>query len=188
MGLIQWLENAAQSVGLFFKKEVAKIPGDAAAVVSTIEGTTTLANNLVNSLKTWVESPQGQSILSVINAVPGIGPYVGVVLNVLPTLLVDLGHVQAEFTKSPEQIVEDGLTKLVKANTPAVKATNLIALQAHLNTELSAAAQTPISIQAAVSIAPTVYDGIPSTTSGLQQSPALSGQVVTVTNDDEPAS
>jgi len=160
MGLIEWLENAAAAVASFVKKQISAIPGEAQSIVATIEGTTTIANNLVNALKNWVDSPEGQKIGQVIQSVPGIGPYVGLVYNFLPTLLVDLGHVQAEFTKSPEQIVEDGVTALVKANTSAVKATNLIALQAHINTELSAAAQAPISIQAAVSLAPTVYDGI----------------------------
>lgn len=160
MSLIQWLENAAGSVANFFKKEVAKIPGEAAAVVATLENTSTIANNLVTGLKNWVESPQGVTVEGVIQAVPGIGPYVVTVMNFLPTLLIDLRLAQAEFTKSPAQIVQDGITAAVKANTAAVKATNLITLQAHINTQLSAAAQTPLSIQGAVSIAPAIYDGI----------------------------
>jgi hypothetical protein len=67
--------------------------------------------------------------------------------------MIDLGWAKAEFTKSPEQVVIDGITTAVNAPTANVKATNLITLNAHINNAISG-----ISIQAAASIAPGVHD------------------------------
>lgn len=160
MSIISWLENAASSVGAFVKKEISAIGGDATVVVASVENSTTIANNVVNALKDFVNSPMDKTIDGVIEAVPGIGPYFTAVLNFLPTLVTDLGWAKAEFTKSPAQILHDGITAAVNAPTSNIKATNLITLQAHINNQISALAQAPISIQAATALAPAVYDGI----------------------------
>lgn len=157
---MSWISNAIASVGNFVKKEIGLIEGAAPEVESALEDAATIANNLVNGLKTYVESPDGKAVLTVIENVPGVGPYVGDVIQFLPTLLIDLGWAKAEFTKSPADIVHDGVTAAINAATPNIKATNLITLQSHLNTEISSLAQKPISIQAAVALAPAVYDGI----------------------------
>lgn len=160
MSVISWLEGAETSVAAFVKKEIAAIEGEAPVVEAALENAATIANNAVNRLKNWVTSPQGQGIEAVITAIPGIGPYVTDVLNFLPQLVIDLGWAKAEFTKSPAQIVQDGITTAVNAPNSDIKATNLAVLQAHINTKISALSQAPISIQGALSMAPTVYDGI----------------------------
>jgi len=166
--------NAIASVGAFIKKEVDAIEGEAPVVVAALENASTIANNLVNALKTWVASPQGQAIEDIISSVPGIGPYVMDVLNFLPTLVQGLGWAKAEFTKSPAQIVQDGITAAVNAATPNIKATNLITLAAHVNTLISSLSDSPLSIQAAVTVAPSVYDNVtpPSTTALPEQASA----------------
>lgn len=160
MGLISWIAGAASSVGNFVKKEIAAIEGDVPQIEAALENAATIANTAVNALKNWTVSPQGIAIEDVISGVPGIGPYVTDVLTFLPKLLIDLGWAKAEFTKSPAQIVQDGINAAVNAATPDIKASNLAVLQAHINTQISALSKAPISIQGALSIAPTVYDGI----------------------------
>ena len=146
----------ADKVAAFIKAEVAKITGVASTIETDVESAASIGINLVNALKDFIASPTGKVIEDVIGAVPGIGPYLTDVLNFLPTLMTDLGWAQAEFTKSPAQVVVDGITSAV--NTAGnVKATNLITVAGHIITLISGLQKAPISIQAAISLVPASY-------------------------------
>lgn len=149
--------NILDRAAAWIKSEWAKITGDATVVTNTIENIAVIANGVVNNLKNWIATPAGQTIEAIISQVPGIGPYATDVINWLPTLMVDLGWAQNEFTKSPAQVLTDGVTYAVNAANPNVKASNLIVLQGHITTKVSSLAKTPATIQTAISIAPTVY-------------------------------
>lgn len=157
MSLIAWFTTAEQKVGSFISGVFGTIKGDAATVVQVVETGATIADNLVNGLKNWLATPAGQTVEDVITAIPGIGPYATDVLNFLPTLMVDLGWAQAEFTKSPQQVVVDGITAAVNAATPNIKSTNLSVLQAHVNTYLTTLAGAPVPIQASLTQANPVH-------------------------------
>lgn len=151
------IENAAESVGTWIGKEVGLIPGLATTVVSDVDLAANIANNLVNSLKAYVVSPAGQVLVSVIEAVPGIGPYVGDVLNFLPKIVTDLGWATTEFTKSPEQVVIDGVTEAVSNSNVAVKASNLLTLAGHILSAVTASQQAPVPVPTAITIAAATY-------------------------------
>lgn len=155
--VLTWIEKVPAEVGAFISTEVKKIEGDVPVVEAALETAATIGDNLVNALKDWSVTPDGQAVEQVISNVPGIGPYVSDVLKFLPTLLVDLGHAKAEFTKSPAQIVQDGFAAAINAATPNIKASNLIVIAGHIVTEISALAGAPQSIQSAISAAPTVH-------------------------------
>lgn len=158
MSLLSWAVNAEQAVGNFVKTEIAKIAGDAQAVATVVENAATIADNLVNNLKNWLASPGGQVVEAIIESVPGIGPYAKDVLDFLPQLMVDLGWAQKEFTKSPAQIVIDGITQAINGAANAnIKSTNLSVLQAHINTYVSTLAGAPVSIQASLTQANAVH-------------------------------
>jgi hypothetical protein len=155
--ILTWLQNATASVGTFVTNEIAKIKGEAPVVEAALETAANIGYNAVNALKNYIASPVGKEIEDVILAIPGISPYAQQVLNFLPTLINDLGWAKSEFNKSPAQVVQEGVTAAINAASANVKATNLITLAAHINTLVASLAQAPISIQAAVSIAPAVY-------------------------------
>lgn len=159
--IITWVENTAKNVASFVTTEIAKIKGEAPVVEAALENAATIATNAVNGLKNFIASPTGQTIEGVLESIPGIAPYLTDVLNFLPTLVVQLGWAKAEFTKSPAQILTDGVTTAVNAATANVKATNLAVLSAHINTFVSGLSQAPISVQAALSVTPTVYTTTP---------------------------
>lgn len=160
----------------FVSDEWKKITGEADVIEAKLESAATLANNAVNSLKTWVDSPQGQRIDAVITSIPGIGAYAADILKFLPVLVQGLGWAKSEFTKSPRDIVEEGITTAVAAIDPDIKASNLITLQGHLNTLISGLQGTPQPIQTTMSIAPAVY-AASKTPAGVVESP-ISGTAV----------
>lgn len=161
MSVITWLEKAAAAAANFVKTEIAKIKGDVPQVEAALENASTIANNIVNGLKDYFTSPTGKTIAGIIENVPGVGPYLTDILAFLPELITGLGWAKNEFTKSPQDIVHDGITAAMLAPTGNIVATNLITLNAHLTTKISELSKAPLSIQAATSIAPAVYAGIP---------------------------
>lgn len=160
MSLFSSISNAAASIGHFVSTEWAKITGEVPVIEAALENAATVANNLVNGLKNWIASPAGKTIEAIIAEIPGISPYLTDLLNFLPTLVVDLGWAKNEFTKSPADVLADGIDTAVNNANSDVKATNLITLQAHINKFVSGLSQAPQSIQTAISIAPTVYSGV----------------------------
>lgn len=157
MSIFTKIENAAESVATFIEKEVKLIPGVATTVVSDVDLAANIANNLVNQLKNYIASPAGQVLTTIIEAVPGIGPYVGDVLNFLPKIVTDLGWATAEFTKSPQQVVIDGLTAAINNPNVAVKASNLLTLAGHLITAVTTIQQSPVPVPTAITIAAATY-------------------------------
>jgi hypothetical protein len=155
-----WLQNAEASVGAFVKKEWAKISGDATAVETALETAATIGVNVVTGLKDWLASPGGQLVEDVISNIPGVGPYVTDVLKFLPQLLIDLNLAKYEFSKSPAQIVSDGISAAVNAPNSNIKATNLAVIAAHITTYVSGLAGAQQSIQSALSATPAVYVGV----------------------------
>jgi phage-related protein len=168
MSIISWISGAVESVANFVKTEIAKIEGDVPQIEAALENAATIADNAVNALKTFVASPVGKTIEGVLEAVPGIGPYLTDVLNFLPTLVVDLGWAVTEFNKSPAQVLQDGINTAVNAANVNVKATNLAVLQAHINTFVSGLSHAPISIQGALSLSPTIHVGITGATTSVE--------------------
>lgn len=152
-----FLNNIFAAIGNFVKTEIAKLSGEAVVIEAAIEKAATVADGLVNGLKNWLATPAGQTVEAVISNVPGIGPYVTDVLQFLPQLLIDLGWVKAEFTKSPAQIVQDGITAAINAPNANVKASNLAVLNAHITAKIGELSQAPVTIQTALSMAPTVH-------------------------------
>lgn len=157
MSFILSLENDVNSVETFVKTELGKITGVATDVVSTLENAATIGDGVVNALKTWLSSPQGQAVEAVIEAVPGIGPYATDVLNFIPTLFTDLNLAVADFNKSPASLVTEGITAAVNASTPNVKATNLAVIAAHITTFVSGLAGAATTIQTALTISPAAH-------------------------------
>lgn len=141
-----------------FSKPAAVAVTDIEAVV---ENAADIGNNVVNALKNFIATPTGQSIEQIINNIPGVGPYVTDVLNFLPTIVVALGWTKAEFTKSPQQVVIDGVTAAVNAITPNVKATNLATLAAHVTDYVQVLSGAASNIQLALAAAPAVHANLP---------------------------
>lgn len=157
MSIFTVIKNAEQAVVTFIGHEIGLIPGVAATVVADVDLAANIANNLVNSLKTYIASPGGQVLVSVIEAVPGIGPYVGDVLNFLPKIVTDLGWARSEFTKSPQQVVIDGLTAAANTTNAGVKASNLLTLAGHIITAVTTIQQSPVPVPTAITIAAATY-------------------------------
>jgi len=144
------------SIETFVSTEIKKITGAAPKIEADLEAAATFGVNAVNSLKAYIATPQGTGLEAVIEAIPGIGTYAADVINFLPQLVVDLGWAKNEFTKSPADVLTDGLTVAINAATPNVKATNLATLAAHIGTVInpSATVQTLLSVIPAAYVAP----------------------------------
>lgn len=154
---MNFIQNAENSVSSFVKKELAKISGDITAVEAALETAATIGVNVVTGLKNWLATPGGQLVEDVISNIPGVGPYVTDVLKFLPQLLIDLNLAKYEFSKSPAQIVTDGLTAAINAPNANIKATNLAVIAAHITTYVSGLAGAQQSIQSALSSVPAIY-------------------------------
>lgn len=157
---MSWITNVEAAAGSFVTKEWAKITGDATAVESALENAANVGIGIVSGLKNWLATPTGQTVEAVVTNIPGVGPYAVDVLNFLPTLLIDLGLAKAEFTKSPEQVVIDGFTNAVNANTADVKATHLNSIASNLTKFVSGLSGAEQSIQSALSATPAIYAGV----------------------------
>lgn len=144
----------------FVSTEWKKITGEATVIEGGLEKISGVAVGVVNGLKTFIASPTGQVLEDVIEQIPGISPYFEDVLNYLPELMVDLNFAQREFTKSPAQVVTDGITSAVNAANSDVKASNLTTIAAHVMTYISTLLKTPITIQTALAAIPAVYANI----------------------------
>lgn len=156
--IVDWVENAEAKVGSFIKTEIDKIAGDVATKVApALTNAATIADNLVNALKNEIETPTGKTILSIVEEIVP-GAYVNTVLGFLPNLVAGLNWVKGVFTSwENEALVKSALTTAVNAATSDIKASNLITLQGHINTQLTAAMGAALSIQASVSQAATVH-------------------------------
>ena len=131
---------------------VSKIEGDAPVVVNALEDGAIVANNIVNALKNFIASPLGQTIEGVISLVPGAGPYVAGALKLLPTIVTDAGWAVAEFTKSPEQLVTEGLKVAINAASADQKTLNLSNVAARIGSLVTGA-----TVQAAGVVSQTIY-------------------------------
>lgn len=160
MTIIATIETDAEKVAAFIKAEIAKITGVASTVEADVESASGIAIALVNGLKTFIASPVGKDLETIISNIPGVGPYLTDILNFLPTLVTGLGWAKSEFTKSPEQVVIDGLTAATNVADPNIKASNLITIAGHIITLISTLQKAPVTIQTAISSVPAIYAAV----------------------------
>lgn len=157
MNIITTLEQDIAEVPVFLKNELAKITGVAATVETDVESEVGLSINVLNAAKDYIASPAGKDLELIITNIPGIGPYVTDVLNFLPQALIDLGLVQADFKKSPEQLVIDGVTAAVNSASPNSKVANLTSIAASVLTKITELQQAPVTMQTALTLIPAKY-------------------------------
>lgn len=166
------------SLGSFFGKVVAAIsvfltgaikaaPGIVTDIDKALEVAAQVSLNLVNGLKKFIDSPEGQAVEDVVKMVVP-AQWVDGALAFLPTIIADLGWAKQEFSKSPADVVKDGITFAVSSTNKDVVASNLATLAAHVNTYIGKIQGITIPIQASLSQAHVVYLGLP-------QAPAQSG-------------
>lgn len=160
MTIISTIETDAEKVAAFIKTEIAKITGVASTVEADVESASGIAIGLVNGLKNFIASPTGKDLEFIITSIPGVGPYLTDILNFLPTLVTGLGWAQSEFSKSPEQVVIDGLTSAINVADPNIKASNLITVAGHIITLVSTLQKAPVTIQTAISSVPAIYAAV----------------------------
>jgi hypothetical protein len=159
--------NLFSRLGTFLASEWNKVIGAASnagatvALVATdvetaVEKEATIAVGVVNAAKGFIASPAGQTLEGLISLVPGVGPYLTDVLNLLPTVVTDANWAKAEFTKSPEQVVIDGFTAAVGVSTTQ-KVINLTGAAVQVGTLISKLSGTAASPQAFMSVIPAIY-------------------------------
>lgn len=158
MNLVAEAKSIVHSVETFVEAEYEKIVGGDPQIEKDLHEAAQVANNLVNGFKQYVLNPAEKTIEQVItDIVPE--KWVAAAKVFLPKLMVDLKWVEENFFSAPAKLLSDGLANGVNA-TGDVKATNMAVLQAHINTQLTAAAGTPVPIQTSLTQADAVYKGI----------------------------
>lgn len=160
MSFGSFFAKVASAISNFFTTAVKAAPGVAVDVEKALETAAQVANNAVNALKDWIATPQGQAVESVLATVVPV-QWLNGVLAFLPKILTDLGWAKQEFTKSPAQLVQDGISYATSSSNKDVVATNLATLQAHVNTYLGTVQGVTIPVQASLSQAHVVYLGLP---------------------------
>jgi hypothetical protein len=165
-----WITKVINSIGNFVSGAVKAAPTVIVNVEHALETAAQVSSNLVNALKSWIATPTGTLVKDVIETVVP-AQWIEGVLNFLPTILQDLGWAQAEFNKSPAQIVQDGITYATSSSNPNVVATNLATLAAHINTHIGSVQGVDIPIQASLSQAHVVYLGLPGADTTVQDTP-----------------
>lgn len=115
------------------------------------------ANLVVNILKTFIASPSGQTIISIISAFVPAAAVVNVV-NSIATYLTDFGHVVAEEGKPLEEIVADGVAAINSKLSGSSKALALSNLAALIGKLISDANGGTATIQQAIVTTPVVYN------------------------------
>lgn len=153
MSIFTTIGNAISN---FFKKEVP-----------VVENAFAKATSVVNIIKTFLGSANGQTIEAIIEALlPGLGTVIIADLNIFFT---DFGLVTNELTKSPPDIAADGLNALAKltGNSKAIALQNVASIIG--NSASNATGGNSTIQQASVAIPlvynPTLLDNVGSTVS-----------------------
>lgn len=90
----------------------------------------TIAENLLNALKTFEATPLGQTVEGIIETfIPASTGLINAFKLQLPVWLIDLKWIQDEANKTLDQQWQDALIHLNSINDPNVRATQLVALK-----------------------------------------------------------
>lgn len=155
--IFQKIGGLLATVVHFVSTQLSKLGADAETVEEDLEKVATIADTALNAAKEWVTSPAGRTLLSVIEAIPGVGAIATEIVNViLPGALVAVGVVAAD-VGDPEKLITDGVTAIAgKADGDAI-ASAYNSVQALITNKVAPLLNVASDIQSALSVAQTVH-------------------------------
>ncbi len=144
-------------VTTWVKKELGLLKTDVATAEAELLNVAKIGSNILESAKNWVASPLGKTLVSVIEAVPGVGPIAqDVVDKILPASIGALTTIEAD-ASNPEELVTYGLNAIgqkAAADEVAVLYTGVSAL---ITNRIAPLLNVVSTIQTALSVTPSVY-------------------------------
>jgi hypothetical protein len=139
------------------KKELGIAGADVTRAEADLLNVATIGSNILEAAKNWVASPLGKTLLSVIEAVPGVGPIAQEVVDkILPASIGALTTIEAD-ASNPEELVTYGLNAIgqkAAADEVAVAYTGVSAL---ITNRIAPLLNVVSTIQTALSVTPSVY-------------------------------
>jgi len=122
--------NPFQDLGSFLSNLFKKIVSWITAAEHVLGPVITIAETLLNGLKSFDNSVVGQTVEGLIEQyIPASTGLINAFKLQLPVWLIDLGWIQNEATKTLDQQWQDALAYLATIKDPNVKATQLAALK-----------------------------------------------------------
>lgn len=141
----------------FVQKELADIGADLKIGESALLRVATLSNTILNEVKAWVVTPGGNTLISLIEAIPEVGPIATEVVNtILPAAIAATGTVQTEAT-DPEALITTGVTAILGKSDGDVIASDFNTVQALVTNKIAPLLGVASTIQSALSVAQAVY-------------------------------
>ena len=123
--------NPFQDIGNFLSNLFKAIFAWISKAEHVLQPVISIAETLLNALKTFDQSALGQTVEGIIEAyIPASTGLINAFKLQLPIWLIDLGWIKNEAGKTLEQQWQDALTYLATIKDPNVKATQLAALKA----------------------------------------------------------
>ena len=161
MSLFSSIGGLFKSVSDFVSTEIKKLGGDLKTGEADLENVATISVKVLNAAKTFVTTnPVGETLLSVIEAVPGVGAIASDIVNtILPKAISIVTSVQAD-ASNPEALAVAGLTA-IGAKTDADELTTAYTSIASLMTnDIAPLLKVVSSLPAAFSVVPTIYAAV----------------------------
>ena len=139
------------------KKEIGIAGADIEKGEQELLNVATIGSNVLQAAKTFAASPIGGTLLSVIEAVPGVGPIAGEIVNtILPKAISAVSTVQADST-DPEALIVAGLNAIGKKTEADELAVAYTSVSALITNKIAPLLNVVSTIQTALSVTPAVY-------------------------------
>lgn len=139
------------------KKEIGIAGADVEKGEQELLTVATLGSNILEAAKKWVATPAGVTLLSIIEAVPGIGAIASEVVNViLPGAITAVQTVEAD-ASNPEELVTYGLTAIGQKTAADEVAVAYTGISALITNKIAPLLNVVSTIQTALSVTPAVY-------------------------------
>ena len=141
----------------WIKKALGIAGADIAKGEQELLNVATIGSNILEATKNWTVSPLGRTLLSVVGAVPGVGPIAAEVVNtILPAAIGAVTFVKTEAT-NPEALVVAGLNVIGQKKAADEVAVAYTGISALITNKIAPLLNVVSTIQTAISVTPAVY-------------------------------
>lgn len=161
MSLFQKIGGLFKSVADFVSTELSKLGADLKTAESDLENVATIAVKALNAARTFVTTnPVGETLLSVIEAVPGAGPIASEIVNtILPKAISVVTTIEAD-ASNPEALAVAGLTAIGAKTDADELTTAYTSIASIITNDIAPLLKVVSTLQAAISVVPTVYAAV----------------------------
>lgn len=179
MSIFKSIGGLFATIAHFVTTQLSKLGAEAKTAEEDLEKVATIADMVLNEAKAWVTSPAGRTLVSVIEAIPGVGPIAAEIVNViLPGALAAVSKVKSDAT-DPEKLIADGIGVIWGQTEADAIASDFNSAQALITNKVAPLLNIASDIQSALSVAQTVH----AANKGIIEAPAKSDPDMDIVNE-----